>query len=121
MLTVRVADEDPELLEQVSAPAPPAAASVAETTWHEAGRWREARTEYDTRAHFGLLILDGALMRSTVVGERDGIELLGPGDVVRPWVNLGDDESSLVAPARWRVHQRVRLAHLDRRWASRMA
>jgi hypothetical protein len=120
MLTVRIADEDPDLFEHVSDPVAAAAASLAETVWLERGVWRPENDRVDTRGHYGLLLLDGVLMRRVAVGMRDSVELLGPGDVVRPWVSFGNG-SSITAHARWQVHQRTRLANLDRRFAARMA
>jgi hypothetical protein len=119
MLTVRVADEDPDLFEDVTDPAA-IAASVAETRWVEAGEWRPQLERVDPRGHYGLLLLDGMLLRRVVLGVRDSIELLGPGDIARPWVSFGVG-SSIAVGVRWQVHQRVRLANLDRRWATRMA
>src|SRR5215208_2912941 len=35
--------------------------------------------------HVGLLLLDGVIAREVVVSDTVSTELLGPGDVVRPW------------------------------------
>src|SRR3954471_3861432 len=119
MLTVRVADEDPDLFQD--APDPGAAvASVAEARWVEAGEWDPDREGLDPRGHYGLLILDGIVLRRVVLGVRDSIELLGPGDIARPWVSFGTG-SSIAIGVRWHIHQRARMANLDRRWATRMA
>jgi hypothetical protein len=120
MLTTRVADEDPDLFAGVSDPAAAAAASVAEIRWLDVGEWRPERERPEPTAHFGLLILDGMLLRRVALGVRDSIELLGPGDVARPWVSFGEG-SGIPLNARWHVHQRTRLAILDRRWAVRVA
>jgi|tagenome__1003787_1003787.scaffolds.fasta_scaffold20870758_3 CRP/FNR family cyclic AMP-dependent transcriptional regulator len=120
MLTVRVSDEDPDLFSGVGDPAAAAAASIAETRWLEIGDWRPGRERVDTRAHYGFLILDGMLLRRVALGVRDSIELLGPGDVARPWVDFGAG-SAIGTHVRWTVHQRVRIANLDRRWAVRVA
>ena len=119
MLTVRVADEDPDLFEDVADPAV-RAASVAEARWVEAGEWLPERERVNPRGHYGLLILDGMLLRRVVLGVRDSVELLGPGDIARPWVSFGTG-SSIAVGVRWQVHQRARMANLDRRWATRMA
>jgi hypothetical protein len=118
MLTVRVADEDPDLFEGVDDAA--MAASVAEARWLETGDWRPERERIDPRGHYGLLILDGMLLRRVVLGARDSIELLGPGDIARPWVSFGGG-SGISTSVGWHVHRRARLANLDRRWAARMA
>jgi len=120
MATVRVADYDPELFEDASDPAAAAAASVAEVEWLEVGDWEPERFELDRRGHFGLLVLEGAFIRQVELGPRDALELLSPGDVGRPWVSFGGD-SSISLAGRWRVHQRALVAHLDRRFAQRVA
>jgi len=120
MTTIRVSEHDPELFESVRDPAAAAAASLAETEWLEIGAWHPEKRGFMPVAHYGLLVLEGVLIRSVALGVRDGLELLGPGDVTRPWVDFGTD-SSIAVHARWQVHQRVRLAHLDQRFAGRMA
>jgi len=120
MTAVRVADFDPELFEHVADPEAAAAASLAESEWLEVGPWATVRAEDTGHGHFGILILDGTFIRRVALGPRDGLELLGPGDVGRPWVTFGPN-SSISAEARWRVHQRARIAHLDRRFAVRMS
>jgi CRP/FNR family cyclic AMP-dependent transcriptional regulator len=65
-----------------------------------------------TRALFGLLILDGLLLRAVTVARRRTVELLGPGDVVRPWQ---DDGRLAVLPSatNWTALQTTRIAVLD--------
>jgi CRP/FNR family transcriptional regulator, cyclic AMP receptor protein len=120
MSAVRVFDYDPELFQDVADPEAAAAASMAESEWLEVGDWTPERQRLDRRGHYGLLVLEGAFIRRVELGPRDALELLGPGDVGRPWVSFGGD-SSISLSGRWRVLQRARLAHLDRRWAARMA
>jgi CRP/FNR family cyclic AMP-dependent transcriptional regulator len=120
VLTVRLADHDPELFEGVSDPEAAAAASLVETEWVDVGPWTPEKHGADGRGHFGLMLLEGTTIRRVELGPRDGFELLGPGDVGRPWVTFGPN-SSISADARWRVHQRARIAYLDRRFAVRMA
>src|SRR3954449_12228305 len=50
------------------------------------GPWEDDFESIDTDGHLGLLIVDGILARRITVGHRSGLELLGPGDVLRPWV-----------------------------------
>jgi len=66
---------------------------------------------------FGLLILAGLLVRR--VG-RFGAELLGSGDIVRPWEHDGE-ETTVPFDTTWRVLAPTRLAVLDLAWARRMA
>jgi CRP/FNR family transcriptional regulator, cyclic AMP receptor protein len=120
MLTVRIFDEDPELFDGVADSAAAAAASVVEAAWLEPGIWRPERERIDTRVHYGFLVLDGMLLRRVGLGVRDSIEILGPGDVVRPWVSFGEG-SEITTNDRWQVHLRTRLANLDRRFAVRVS
>src|SRR3954470_7889341 len=118
MTVVRVSELDPELFEAVSDRAAAAAASAAETEWLDVGSWDPG--PLDKRGHYGLLVLEGAFVRRVELGPRDAVELLGPGDVGRPWVSFGGDSSISLAGG-WTVHQRARIAHLDRRFATRVA
>ena len=69
--------------------------------------------------HLGLLVLDGLLCREVLVGHRSYVELLGEGDLLRPWDPLSDDASSS-AGTRWTAYSEVRLAVLDRAFALRI-
>ena len=59
---------------------------VAEVRKVEPGTWEEAREKPASPLFLGYLILDGAFTREIVVSSRPSIELLGPGDLIRPWV-----------------------------------
>jgi CRP/FNR family transcriptional regulator, cyclic AMP receptor protein len=75
-------------------------------TW-EVGAAREADVH-----HHGFLIVDGLLSRNVDVLGRRCIELIGPGDVMRPW--SWDEEGSHVrAEVGWQVLEATRLAVLD--------
>jgi hypothetical protein len=66
------------------------------------------------RGSTGLLVLDGFLIRSFAVGRNAACELLGPGDLLRPWDDGQLEEHFLPARADWRVQQTARFAVLDR-------
>jgi CRP-like cAMP-binding protein len=59
-----------------------------------------------------LLVVAGLMLRRVVIGGRPRSELLGPGDIVRPWES---ETRGLPAEAsvRWRVATPTRLAFLD--------
>ncbi|MHB8658012.1 MAG: helix-turn-helix domain-containing protein [Solirubrobacteraceae bacterium] len=60
----------------------------------------------------GLLVLRGILIRIVGIDGRCGAELLGEGDLLRPW--QGEDLDSALAPTTgWRVIERVSVALLD--------
>lgn len=79
----------------------------------EAGAWdaKEAVKGQD-RTGFGLLVLSGTLCRRVTQGTLRGAELLGPGDLLRPWDRVGE-WSSIPAEADWVVIDNARLAILD--------
>jgi CRP/FNR family cyclic AMP-dependent transcriptional regulator len=49
------------------------------------GRWDADATWAEHPAELGLLMLDGVLALDTIVGRRASLEILGPGDLIRPW------------------------------------
>jgi hypothetical protein len=71
-------------------------------------------------AGIGLLVLDGLLIRRVGIDGRYGAELLGEGDLIRPW--HGEDlDSALGQTTGWKVTTRSRLAVLDELAAARIA
>jgi CRP/FNR family cyclic AMP-dependent transcriptional regulator len=69
--------------------------------------------------HRGFLVIDGLLSRAVDVLGRRCVELIGPGDVLRPW--SWDDEGSHVrAEVGWAVLEPTRLAVLDHGLVTRM-
>lgn len=67
----------------------------------------------------GLLVLDGLLIRRVGIDGRYGAELLGDGDLLRPW--QGEDVApTLPVTSGWRVIEPVRLAVLDASAAQRL-
>ena len=69
--------------------------------------------------HLGILVLDGVLAREVLVSDTVSTELLGPGDVIRPW-RLHDGSTLLRHQVRWTVLARSRFALLDRRFGVEM-
>jgi hypothetical protein len=80
----------------------------------DAGVWNADKLAGASAEHVGLLILDGVIAREVLVSDTISTELLGPGDVVRPW-RLQDTGSLLQHEIRWNVLTRTRFALLDRR------
>ena len=115
---IRVLEVDPELGQDLE-PAALAVArprAIARAMWLEPGRWQPFAEEWEHRGHLGLLIVDGFLARTMQLGTRRCVEILGPGDVLRPWVRLAD-YSSVPLDEGWDVLEPARLAVLDRRFA----
>jgi hypothetical protein len=85
------------------------------------GYWRPGNTEGEAaRGGIGLLILDGLLVRRVGAEARYGAELLGPGDLLRPWEHDGED-ATLPFDTSFRVIERLHLAVLDLKATARMA
>ncbi|MBN8866904.1 MAG: Crp/Fnr family transcriptional regulator [Solirubrobacterales bacterium] len=59
---------------------------IAEVRRIESGAWEDAAEQPASPICLGYLILDGAFTREIVLSNRPSIELLGPGDLIRPWV-----------------------------------
>jgi CRP/FNR family transcriptional regulator, cyclic AMP receptor protein len=84
------------------------------------GPWDVSRLAAASGDHIGLLILDGVLARELLVADQISAELLGPGDVVRPW--QGATRAALLpADAVWSVLSSLTVAVLDRRFAAEAA
>jgi CRP/FNR family transcriptional regulator, cyclic AMP receptor protein len=97
------------------------AASVARVLRVPAGAW-PAHDEADAaRGGMGLFVLGGLLLRRVGMQGRYGAELLGPGDLLRPWQHDGEETGILPYETVWRVFAPTLVAVLDLRWAMRMA
>jgi CRP/FNR family transcriptional regulator, cyclic AMP receptor protein len=86
----------------------------------ERGPWHPPTLRADARSHFGLLVLDGVVLRRVSLYRRTGAELLGSGDLLQPWVRQPPYDT-LFAVAGWEVLERSRFAVLDQRFAARVA
>jgi CRP/FNR family transcriptional regulator, cyclic AMP receptor protein len=86
----------------------------------EAGPWDIDNGSPTSPDHIGLLILDGVLAREVLVSDTVSTELLGPGDIVRPW-RLHNASTLLRHGVRWNVLTRSRVGLLDRRFAASVA
>lgn len=94
---------------------------IAERVIVDSGVWRPEEAEGEAaRGGIGLLILDGLLVRRVGARGRYGAELLGPGDLLRPWEQDGED-STLPFETSFHVIERLALAILDLRATARMA
>ena len=115
---VRLYDEDPELF----AGAPEAAIehlkarAVVPLLRLERGAW-QGQPPGDPTGCLGLLVLDGLLLHSISVTEQPRSELVGAGDLIRPWER---DEGAASVPfdSHWDVLYPARVAVLDARFLS---
>ena len=116
-------DEDPDLAALVPASRLEAArpASAASVLAVPDGPWQAVEAGERARQGYGLLVLGGVLVRRVGYDGRFGAELLGPGDLLRPWEPDGEASGTLPFETSWRVMSPARLAVLDLDWATRMA
>jgi CRP-like cAMP-binding protein len=118
-----VVDLDPDLVGTLPAVKlePARSASVAAVITVQPGEWDTHAEADQARGGFGLLVLDGLLVRRVGFDGRFGAELLGAGDLLRPWESDGAAEATLPFETTWRVMVATRAAVLDLAWAARMA
>jgi len=84
------------------------------------GRWDADVISGLDRSGFGLLVISGTLCRRVLHSERAGAELLGSGDLLRPWDRIGE-WSSIPTESNWTVIEHSHLAVLDADFAQRAA
>jgi CRP/FNR family transcriptional regulator, cyclic AMP receptor protein len=115
----RVLAEDPDLAEAV----PPAVREqavgecLARTVTLPEGPWTPAAGEAPERG-IGLLVMGGLLVRRVGVHGGFAAELLGAGDLLRPW--QGEDEPTLVTTTRWQAIEPICMAVLDEPFACQL-
>ena len=114
---VRVLEVDPDLAEPLAASEREAAtaALLARREALPAGTWEALAAYRDDPPSVGLLVIDGLLTRQVTVAERLSTELLGSGDLMRPW----DQDGHLgLVPLEvcWQVIVPTTVAVLDRRF-----
>jgi len=85
-----------------------------------AGAWDVTRLEGAGADHVGLLLLEGVVSREVIVADNVSAELLGPGDLVRPW-QTASKTGLLPVDVVWSVLSPVSIAVLDRRFAAELA
>lgn len=119
---VRVLEVDPDLGQGLDPEAFAAARRelVARTLRIERGVWDFETSWAAVPAELGLLIVDGVLARDVTVGRRSSLEVLGPGDLVRPWPT-DRHAAGLDATLRFNALEPVRFAVLDARFAAAAA
>lgn len=115
---IRILDVDPDLGGELEGEPLSLARhyAAARSASLPAGAWDPHETFPHEPGQLGLLIVDGLIKRDVCVASSACAELLGQGDVLRPW----DEEPGLTlqAETEWEVLEPARLAVLDRRFAA---
>jgi DNA-binding transcriptional ArsR family regulator len=119
---VSILDADPDLGEDLSESELALARrrAVAEVTSYQPGPWAVGPDEFDRKGSLGLFLIAGLLSREVTVGDYTCAELLGPGDVLQPWLRIGP-EQSIATEVDWDVVEPVTAAVLDRAFTVRVA
>jgi CRP/FNR family transcriptional regulator, cyclic AMP receptor protein len=118
---VRVLEEDPELAAGLDATSVQLATrhAIAAVESVAPGPWEPSFPADGGSGHLGLLVLEGLLMRDVTLGQATCTELIGRGDLLRPW-DWERDVLTIKPVVTWSALQPVRLAVLDRRIAAVM-
>src|ERR687894_2411426 len=84
---VRLLEEDPDLAGLLTGTRRAEAERELVVRVHRlgVGVWDVSRLEGAGADHVGLLLLEGVIAREVIVADHVSAELLGPGDLVRPW------------------------------------
>jgi CRP/FNR family transcriptional regulator, cyclic AMP receptor protein len=84
------------------------------------GEWAGNALAQTDHQSIGLLVADGVIAREVVLGDTVSTELLGAGDLIRPW-GRGGEPQLLVYTVRWQVLAEARLAVLGRAFGAAVA
>jgi CRP/FNR family cyclic AMP-dependent transcriptional regulator len=71
-------------------------------------------------AAFGMLVLEGLVGARVTIGQEAHLEVLGEGDLLRPWVSTAPD-SNVASHVDWQVFDAMVVAVLDERFARAVA
>jgi CRP/FNR family transcriptional regulator, cyclic AMP receptor protein len=118
---VRLLEEDPDLGGLLSGSRRADAERELVVRVHRlgVGVWDVSRLEGAGSDHVGLLLLEGVVAREVIVADHVSAELLGPGDLLRPWQT--PSSSLLPVDVLWSVLSPSAFAVLDRRFAAELA
>ena len=86
----------------------------------DAGPWHDERLHNAGPEQLGLLVLDGVVTREVLLRDNVSTELLGAGDLLRPWQD-GGPSRLLDAQVRWSVLEPARFAVLGQAFAQQVA
>jgi CRP/FNR family cyclic AMP-dependent transcriptional regulator len=116
---IRLLEAQPDLAEGLS-PEDEAQARkhvVALLDGVDTGPWEPGARYSIDPAFLGLMVIDGMIARDVELGGRRCSELLGPGDLLRPWDYDEGAAASVPSESAWNVLEPARVAVLDGRFA----
>jgi CRP/FNR family transcriptional regulator, cyclic AMP receptor protein len=119
---ISILDADPDLGEQL-APGefePARREALTRVRRLDTGGWDVITALEENVHHRGFLVVDGLVSRQVEVLGRTCVELIGHGDVMRPW-SWDDEGSHVQAEVGWSVLEPTRLAVLDGNLVRRIA
>ncbi len=110
------ADEDPDLLCGLDRSTTDLLRRrvVTPKLWVAAGPWTPPADLERSRTTLGLLVVDGLIIRSIHLNGRKCPELVGAGDLLRPWDHDHDD--AVAVSVSWKALERTTIAILDERF-----
>jgi hypothetical protein len=119
MGTIVLIDVDPQLGVELSDDEKAVArrALIAATSEVPAGPWEEPPAGYGPGNAYGVLVVDGFMLRTVTIGERTTAQLFGPGDIMQSWPTE-DLPSPVSVEVTWTVVAPAVLARLDDRLIS---
>jgi CRP/FNR family transcriptional regulator, cyclic AMP receptor protein len=119
--SIPIVDADPELGDLLAADERERARRETRTRVRHlsTGEWDVTASEEPDAHHRGFLIIDGLVSREVEVLGRRCVELIGAGDVIRPW-RWDDVGSHVHAEVGWVVLEPARLAVLNHHLVVRM-
>ncbi|HEV2724112.1 MAG TPA: Crp/Fnr family transcriptional regulator [Thermoleophilaceae bacterium] len=82
--------------------------------------WPQERLPSE-RGTLGMLLVDGMLLRGVAVTDRPTVELMGPGDLFRPFEPEPDPDATVSGEVRWWALTPARVAVLDAAFIRRMS
>jgi CRP/FNR family transcriptional regulator, cyclic AMP receptor protein len=120
--SISIVDADPELGDLLAPEERERARREARTRVRHlsAGDWDVATAEETDAHHRGFLIIDGLISREVDVLGRHCVEMIGAGDVIRPW-SWDEEGSHVQAEVGWVVLEPARLAVLNHHLVVRIA
>lgn len=119
---VQLLDVDPELGRHLPEPSQRRARRHLPVRVERIGRGVQTLPAdlFDAEGGIGLLVLEGLALRRVGLAHRAAGELLGPGDLLRPWQDDGEHEA-YPFNASWRIIQALEVAVLDAAVTERLA